>query len=216
MKMTATIKKRSSKIDQAETGQISTLTKLVIRSLITGVFLLFFSLLSYLAFWAVHYREAASAPQLIDLRRSGEEGCKCVTLCASLADNELGFPGHAYVIWSPNARVNLENDFSLGYMPANYWDQFHSLYKNVQGAVLENVRGNTRNLDRLTLLVSNSDYEESLDYARKFPSANFKTGERDCVAFVNYMAQKFHLRTYDAGFIYPQDYIRILKSLNRY
>lgn len=178
------------------------------------VALAFLPLLSYFAYWGIHYRQAASAPQVIDLRRDTSSGCKCVTLCASLANNELGFPGHAYVIWSPTNHIDAENDFSLGYMPAKYWDQLHSLYRNVPGAIYANVRGNSRNLDRLTLLVSDSDFEDSLEYAKKFPSSSFRTGERDCVAFVNYLAQRMGLKTYDKGFIYPQDYIRMLKKMN--
>lgn len=168
-------------------------------------------LTAYLAAWAFNYRLPATPARVIDLRKLKSDRPKCVTLCASLASNPVGFPGHAYVIWSPTEKIDIENDLSMGFMPCYFKDQIPSLFKDVPGAVLENVKGNTRNLDQLTIIVSESDYEQSKLLAKEFSGSKFKTGERDCVSFVNFVAGRLGLKTSYHGFIFPQDYLKQLK-----
>ena len=170
----------------------------------------------YFGFWAVKYRMPPSQAKLIDLRKSPADQVRYLTFCAGLADNPVGFPGHAYVVWSPTSQVDVMNDFSLSFIPTYFRDQVPSLVSYVPGVVLKNLKGNNRNLDQLSVMVSESDYEETKKLGILFGSsgASFKTGERDCVAFVDLLARKIGMKTPGHNGLFPQDYVRILKEMN--
>jgi hypothetical protein len=169
----------------------------------------------YFGVWAVKYRLPPAPAALIDLRKSPVEEPYCVSFCASLADNPLGFPGHTYIVWSPSLAINLEKDHSLGFMPKHEKDQIRSLFAPVEGTVLDHVSGNLRNLDRLTVIVSKDDYLKSLLIASTWTQDGFCVGKRDCAAFVHHVASALHLRTQNPSYLFPQEYLCQLKRLNQ-
>jgi hypothetical protein len=186
----------------------------MVRRVILAILSCLLGLGSYFAVWSVQYRLPAGPPEIVDLRRSASDVPYCVTFCASLADNPVGFPGHAYVVWSPSAKIDLERDHSLGFMPRKFEDQIPSLFAVVPGTVLDHAAGNFRNLDRLTVVVSRSDYLRSLAAASNWSADNFKAGKRDCTAFVQYVAASLGLETSNSAYAFPQDYLSRLKRLN--
>lgn len=175
---------------------------------------LFLGVGCYLTAWAIRYRMPHAPCKTIDMRRSPTDLPRSVTFCAALADNPIGFPGHAYVVWSKGRIVRLDKDFSLGFMPRYFNDQPKSLIAEVPGIVLKNVKGNTRNLDMLTVIVSDFDFHRSLELAITWQYDSFRAGKRDCVAFTSYVAQSLGLKYHAPSFIYPQDFIHDLKTLN--
>lgn len=168
----------------------------------------------YFAVWAVMYRFPVESAQTIDLRKSPADKPYCVSFCSSLADNPVGFPGHAYVVWSPSLTVNLCSDLSLGYMPRYFNDQIPSLFVPVKGALIERVKGNLRNLNRLSVIVSEKEYFTSLRLAHRWKTDDFKVGSHDCAAFSRYVASLLNLKTESSDYVYPQDYLSRLKRLN--
>lgn len=177
-------------------------------------------LLIYAIFWAVWYRRPPEPPKVVDLR-GGETGqYHQIDFLASLAENPHGFPGHCYVVWSdkPIVSVNCMNGMeteSGGFLPRYFGDQIPSLWMTVPGYLTKDaIRGNTRNLDRLTVLVSKSDFLATKRLTERWNASEFKVGERDCVTFVNHLARSISLRTPDPAYKFPQDYIRELKRLN--
>jgi hypothetical protein len=169
---------------------------------------------AYLSFWAVKYRQFTGAWNLIDLRKSKNDSPKAISFCAALAENPIGFPGHAYVVWSEKPQVSIERDFSLGFMPRNFIDQGNSLVKEVPGLLLNRTRGNTRNLDMLTVLVSDCDFKRTQRLARNWSSEKFQAGKRDCVSFASFVASSLGLRFSKTMFVYPQDFLVDLKQSN--
>ncbi len=185
-----------------------------LKSLILLVFAFLSFLFLYLGSWTCIYRIPAAESKVIDLRKSKQEKACCISFCASLADNLSGFPGHAYLIFSRSEKLSTSKEYSLGFMPRYYRDQIPSLFKSVDGAVFENISGNKRNLDELKVLLSESDFDKAVITAKNWNASRFKTGSKDCVAFVNYMAESLRLKTINPAFVYPQDYLRRLKELN--
>lgn len=180
----------------------------VICSSIIAIFL-------YPIFWAIAYRIPADPAKSIDLRSSQDGAARYVMICASLADNPHGFPGHCYVVLNTNADDNVLHGTSISYTPAVYWDQIQSLFGDVKGALGERAAvGNTRNLDRLIAIVDDETYQKAWRNRSSWSTEKFRAGDRDCVSFADSIAKAIGLRTPDHHNKFPQDYLRELKRLN--
>jgi hypothetical protein len=186
----------------------------MVRKVVVGIMAVAAGLACYFAVWAVKYRLPAEPVTTLDLRRSPSDAAFCVSFCASLADNPLGFPGHAYVVWSPSMKVDIGRDLSLAFMPRNYQDQIPSLFRTVKGVVMDHTKGNFRNLSRLTVIVSEADYLRSMQKASAWNADSFKAGNRDCAAFVQYVAAQLPLKTGSSTYLFPQEYLSRLKQIN--
>ncbi len=112
------------------------------------------ALLSYTTWWAVWYRLPGTPNKVIDLRSGRLQPACYVTFCAGLADNPVGFPGHAYVVWSKAANADPLSVDSVGYITQSYNDQFLSPVISVPGMLhWDAARYNQRNLECLTAIV---------------------------------------------------------------
>lgn len=172
-------------------------------------------LIVYLLCWAVVYRLPHSPPALVDLRSSIHERPFYVAICAGLASNVHGFPGHGYVVWSESLPLNLSKCESRGFVPAHFADQIPSLYRTVPGLLVPNATdGNLRNFDAVVVVVDKAAYDKSKITSRSWKSDIFKVGSSDCVAYANSIARGVGLLTPKTSFKYPQDYIKQLKALN--
>jgi hypothetical protein len=171
--------------------------------------------LSYSAFWMVWYRIPTSPPQQIDLRQSQVEKPYYVSFCSSLAANPTGYPGHTFVVWTTTQPKDLTQAESYGFAPSHGDDQIPSLFKIVPGAVAPtDSRGNMRNLDRLTIVVNQNQFEKTIALRQNWRGDTFRAGVRDCVAFSRDIALSLGLKVPIACYMYPQDYLRELKKLN--
>jgi hypothetical protein len=152
----------------------------------------------------------------VDLRSSTHERPYYIAICAGLASNIHGFPGHSYVVWSESLPMKFDECESRGFVPANFSDQIPSLFRSVQGILVSNATdGNLRNFDSLVVVVDKATYDRSIGIDRVCTSNSFKVGSRDCVAYANSVAKHLGLQVpANARFKYPQDYIAELKSLN--
>lgn len=174
------------------------------------------ALLLYAGWWAMQYRMPPSAAALIDLRRDTSEEPRYITFCAALANNNLGFPGHAYVVWSSNTDFRSADAETVGFVPRYRRDQIPSLVADVPGLMVSGADAqNSANLDALTVIVDNDEFERSKKLRDRWDPSVFHTGVRDCVAFVDYIASDVGLNTPPGKFCYPQDHIKLLKRLNR-
>jgi hypothetical protein len=184
-----------------------------VRALAIGVVLL---VAGYLIWWGLWYRIPAAPPKVVDKRTDANAVPYCVSFCAALADNPHGFPGHCYVVWSVGVPNDLENSESFDYLTVKYWDQIPALWREVPGRLVANAaRGNTRNVDILSALVSQNDYEKTRQSRTAWRTGVFRVGVRDCVTFTDSMASLVGVRTPNrASYLFPQDYIRKLKELN--
>lgn len=174
----------------------------------------FIGLACYMAIWSIRYRQPVGEPASIDLRNSASDRPFSITFCSSLADNPIGFPGHTYVVWSESRLVNLKKDHSLGYMPRNFRDQIPSLIMPVPGVLLDHVTGNTRNMNMLTVIVDEAEYQRTQALAAEWDESQFEVGKRDCVAFARYIASLLNLKSSTAAIMFPQDFLCQLKQLN--
>lgn len=169
----------------------------------------------YLMAWAIWYRIPCEPPKTLDIRIDRQHSARFVSLCSALANNPHGFPGHCFITVGTAADFNAYPDQSGGFGPALVRDQIPSLWCAVPGLKCRNVvGGNTRNLDRLTLIMDEHQFLSLKNEQDNWQDGSFKVGERDCVAFVHKIAQQAHLRTPHAKYRFPQDYIRELKRLN--
>jgi len=172
-------------------------------------------LLLYLLVWGFAFRIPHSAPSFIDLRTSKSEQPYYVAICAGLASNTHGFPGHNYVIWSDSLPINLAENQSRGFVPSIPTDQIPALWKRVPGALVTNASdGNLRNFDSVVVAVDQSTFERSLRQSRTWRADEFKVGSKDCVAYAHSIASAVGLNAPAPQYRYPQDFIRELKNLN--
>lgn len=172
-------------------------------------------LLVYLLVWAFVYRIPASPPTLVDLRASVRDRPYYVAICAALASNLHGFPGHAYVIWSESLPLNLRDCDARGFVPANVGDQIPSLWRKVPGALVPNASdGNKRNFDAIVVIVDKATYDKSKMASQNWNAKVFKVGSRDCVAFATDISKSIGLTIPKSNFNYPQDFIAKLKLMN--
>ncbi|MBX3073782.1 hypothetical protein KF728_04210 [Candidatus Obscuribacterales bacterium] len=172
-------------------------------------------LIAYLLCWAVVYRLPHSPPALVDIRSSIHERPYYVAICASLASNIHGFPGHGYVVWGESLPLKFSDCDSRGFVPAKFTDQIPSLFHSVPGLLVQNASdGNLRNLDAVVVIVDRKTFLKSKQISGLWNSDNFKVGSSDCVAYANSIAASVGLRLPDTSFKYPQDYIGQLKQLN--
>lgn len=172
-------------------------------------------LLVYLLVWAFVYRIPASPPTLVDLRQSVRDRPYYVAICAALASNLHGFPGHAYVIWSESLPLNLRDCDARGFVPANAGDQIPSLWRKVPGALVPNASdGNKRNFDAIVVIVDKATYDKSKMASQNWNAKVFKVGSRDCVAFATDISKSLGLTIPKSNFNYPQDFIAKLKLMN--
>jgi hypothetical protein len=175
----------------------------------------FLLLASYVVLWALLYRLPPTPPIVTDRRVSQSERPYFVTFCAGLASNTIGFPGHAYVVWTPELPTDLSSGESAGYVPCRYLDQMPSLWTHVTGQISNHcTSGNMRNLSFLTVIVNRADYEKTRLTCNTWKTDKFQAGVRDCVAFSNEIASELGLKTPHTIYKYPQDYLRELKQLN--
>ena len=134
---------------------------------------------------------------------------------ATLADNPLGFPGHAYVVWrnSPDDRpIQAE---SVGYITQHYSDQFISPLVSVPGQLCcAPAQFEPSNLERLTVLVDSQTYQATLEARKKWNTAKFKAAQHDCLSFTTYIARTAGLVIPEYRCLYPQDQLCQLKQLN--
>lgn len=185
----------------------------LLRTISSGSILL----LLYLGFWGVVYRFPCGSKQIVDLRPSPNLKPYYVNICAGLASNPHGYPGHAYIAWTEtNTDANIEEMETAGYCPRYSKDQIPSMIKPVPGIMVKctGSSGNGRNLDRLIVICSQQDFQKTKDISRKWNCDNFKVGERDCVTFANTIAKALRLRPVPNTRRYPQDFLRELKRLN--
>lgn len=181
-----------------------------------GMLTVLSGLVFYLTWWAIWYRLPATDDEVIDMREAREDHACYITFCASLASNPHGFPGHAYVVWRTDPCADYLHGQARGYVPRYAGDQIRSLYTSVPGLLVEAAsRDNMRNLETLTVIVDGKTYERTCRLASQWDANNFRAGDRDCVAFVDFVAKDIGLATFRPGFQYPRDHIRTLKSLNR-
>lgn len=174
-------------------------------------------LIVYLGAWGVLYRIPCTPAQTIDMRISSSDRPYYVNICAGLASNPHGFPGHAYLGWpekSPSENIELME--TVGYCPKYAKDQIPSVFCYVPGVLVKSTgtAGNARNLDRLLVICSHDDYERTKAICKKWNPADFQCGKRDCVALVDTVASALKLRTPNRTNRFPQDYVRELKKLN--
>src|SRR5277367_425542 len=71
----------------------------VVRTMALTILIAIVLLAFYLTFWALSHRLMFSPPITIDRRASQIETPYYINICAALADNPVGFPGHCYVVW---------------------------------------------------------------------------------------------------------------------
>ena len=170
---------------------------------------------AYAAIWGAWYRLPRGADEVIDMRKSQHDSPRYVVFCAALANNQLGFPGHAYVVWTADKNCDFKRADSIGFVP-RYADVIvPSLYKFVPGILVSASRDNWRNLDKLTVIVDPTTFEKSRKLCDNWNQSDFQTGVRDCCAFTKLIAKDIGLKTPGKSYIYPQDYISRLKLLNR-
>jgi hypothetical protein len=170
----------------------------------------------YLAGWMLWYRMPAGAPEIVDLRIHSTEQPHFVILCAALADKWHGFPGHCYVSWSDQLPINVLQADSVGYVPARVSDAVPSLWREVDGLMVDHADvGNRRNLDMLITVVDLDAYKRTHKLAHTWNRSRFQTGVCDCVCFVNDIATDLGLNVPPRKYRFPQDYIREIKALNR-
>ncbi len=182
----------------------------------TAVVALLTLLTVYLLVWGVVYRLPHGSSLIVDRRADKSREPRYVAVCAALAANQHGFPGHAYAVWSESLPIDLNHAKSVGYVPSRGCDQIKSLWCTVPGMLVERAADdNRRNLNAVIVIVDQNTYENSFQKCKSFSSGNFKVGSSDCVAFADSIASDIGLKTPDPHFRYPQDYIEQLKSLNK-
>jgi hypothetical protein len=100
-------------------------------------------------------------------------------------------------------------------MPRHITDQIRSLWQKVPGFLGDNAaQGNLRNLDTLTVVLSENSYEHSKLVKKRWLQGPFQAGVRDCVAFTDAVAKDVGLRSPGCAYTFPQDYLRKLKASN--
>jgi hypothetical protein len=180
-----------------------------------AVFTLFLGLGIFFAFWAYAYRLPRTAPISIDVRTGS--GGRAFLLCAGLANNPHGYPGHCYIVWDRSAPERLHNAESDGFVPASIGELLPSMYTDVRGIMADHaVIGNTRNFDYIVVRLDEETYKKARAVRQRFVSdPTFHTGVRDCVAYVDEIAAVAGLKRPARGFVYPHDYLTRLKKLNQ-
>ncbi len=177
-------------------------------------------LAAFAVIWACVYRLPHSQPILVDLRSdktsdsSGKD--RCFMICAGLANNPHGYPGHCYIVWDRYRPDRLEYAESDGFVPGRFADLVPSLYSDITGVMADHaVIGNVRNFDYLAVRLDREPYEKARAIRARFVNdATFHTGVRDCVAYVDEIAVAAGLKTPPRRFVYPLDYMVRLKKLN--
>ena len=177
---------------------------------------MFAGLVVLMAAWAFYFRIPTDGDiELVDLRKSLTDKPYYVSFCAGLASNLHGFPGHGFVAWSESVFPDLNLTESAGYCPRFSRDQIASLFFEVPGIVVQkSAVGNLRNLDRLIVIVSKSDFDHTRTVCAQWDDRIFAVGKRDCVRFLNELALYLELNTPDPAYKFPQLYVRELKRLN--
>ncbi|MDX1988074.1 MAG: hypothetical protein SFV17_15430 [Candidatus Obscuribacter sp.] len=172
-------------------------------------------LIIYMVVWYFQYRLPAAPPRLIDLRSDSGEKPYYVCLCAALADNPHGFPGHSYVAFSRSLPCNLIEADSIGRVPCRFQDQASALFQPVPGMIMNKAApGNLRNFNALVAVVDENTYQRCLARVSLWQDCPFQVGKSDCVAFTNSIAAVLNLKLPSQRLVYPQDYVKELKDLN--
>ena len=156
---------------------------------------------------------------MVDLRSDktgGRASDRCFLICAGLANNPHGYPGHCYIIWDRCQPEKLAIAQSDGFVPSRVVDLIPSLYSDVRGAMGDHALiGNMRSFDYIAVKLDKAAYDRARAVRADFvKNPTFHTGVRDCVAYVNQIAAVSGLKTPPANFVYPLDYLIRLKSMN--
>lgn len=186
-----------------------------ILSLVAGFVFLTASL-----WWGCLYRMPRSKPLMVDMRRDkihdDPANDRCFMICAGLANNPHGFPGHCYIIWDRYVPERLEYATSDGFVPGRLEDLVPSLYCDIRGIMADNALvGNMRSFDYVAVRLDRPLYERAREVRHQYVlNPIFHTGVRDCVAYVDEIAKIAGLQTPPRRFVYPLDYLVKLKSCN--
>lgn len=179
-----------------------------------------FAFASYALYWGFVYRLPRSEPVLLDLRvdKSHENPCndRCFMICAGLANNPHGYPGHCYIIWDRCEPQRLQYTDSDGFVPGRVEDLIPSLYSDIRGLMADDALvGNMRNFDYVAVRLDRPLYDRARAVRHEYlKKPTFHTGVRDCVAYVDEIAQIAGLKTPPRQFVYPLDYLERLKRCN--
>lgn len=171
--------------------------------------------------WGCVYRLPRSKPIMVDLRsdktRDNPSTDRCLMICAGLANNPHGFPGHCFIIWDRYGPERLEYTTSDGFVPGRMEDLIPSLYSDIQGIMADNALvGNMRNFDYVAVRVDRSVYDRARAVRQEFvKNSSFHTGVRDCVAYVDEISKIAGLKRPKRDFVYPLDYLVKLKEMNK-
>lgn len=175
---------------------------------------------SYSLYWGFVYRLPRSKPVLVDLRvdktRENPGNDRCFMICAGLANNPHGYPGHCYIIWDRCQPQGLQSTDSDGFVPGRVEDLIPSLYSDIRGLMADDALvGNMRNFDYVAVRLDRALYDRARAVRHEYiQNPTFHTGVRDCVAYVDDIAQIAGLKTPKRQFVYPLDYLFRLKQLN--
>lgn len=170
----------------------------------------------YLGIWAVVYRIPPSPSKLVDTRHAAAEKPYYLAFCSSLADNTFaGYPGHCYVVWATRYPLVFPQTESAGFVPRYFKDQIPSMFGPVPGLMVKDAWvGNQQNFTSFTAIVDQATFERTRRLKEQWNPDVFQVGVRDCVTLSNAIASQAGLKTPSPGFMYPQDYVRMLKQLN--
>jgi hypothetical protein len=185
---------------------------------IGGGFIALLSLiLLYFVAWSIMYRLPPTPDKFVDKSHRQSEDPRFLLFCSSLADNTFGgYPGHSYVVWSKEYPVtDFKKTESAGFVPRHLKDQIPSLFMKVPGLLVRDAwRGNFQNFTYLAVKVDEADFERTRQLRESWKDDDFQVGVRDCATFSNLLASTVGLKTPKPSYVYPQDYIRLLKEKN--
>ena len=202
---------------RASSGEANVKTRAanIAKTAACAVFTLILGLGILSAYWACAYRLPRGEPIAVDVRT--RSGGRTLLLCAGLANNPHGFPGHCYIVWDRSAPERLQYAESDGFCPASVGELLPSLYADVHGIMADHaVVGNTRSFDYIVVRLDEETYTKARSVRRRFESdPTFHTGVRDCVTYVDEIAGIAGLKRPARCFVYPLDYLERLKRLNR-
>ncbi len=173
------------------------------------------ALFAYLLGWGACARLPHDPIQTIAINTSSGHERRYIALCAGLAANPHGYPGHCFAVWSPTYPIDFSGAHAEGFVPVRCEDQVTSLFCRVPGTIVEHAAdGNMRMFDALIVAVDEETYEKSRRLRRDWQTHDFKAGESDCVAYVDAVAGVIGLQRPARQYMYPLDYIRALKRAN--
>lgn len=161
--------------------------------------------------------QSANATEIVlDKRNASSATDYRVKICARNSPGNREFPGHCYLVWSKKVGSNPAVEEMYGFYPdPNGVPLLNNFYSSTGALKAEDPSLTNPSDCTVTVIVSQTAYDQSIQKRDSFKTQSFILGLKDCVTVCNEIAKSLGLNHLDGtAATRPKTFVHELYELN--